>query len=197
MFPTEPAMQNKGLRMSRVVAVSLLNVAMSSGGLAQSRVINQTQEQQTQTGESTQQRVSRIHSQLDANDLLVAQIWGLSNEEMVRAKVLLKGPRASFSVENLSPVEALGIHARDEKERVKYAEMFARALQTDVERSLAWNRTFQEVQARLFPNQMVVDFSGLPPVAVPTATADLLGVPRTMVQDPASTSRRPANAKKR
>lgn len=187
----------QNLRMSRAVAISLLSVVLSSGVLAQSRVINQTREQQTQTGESTQQGVARIHSQLDANDLLVAQIWGLSNEEMVRAKVLLKGPRASFSVENLSPVEALGIHARDEKERVKYAEMFARALQADVERSLAWSRTFQEVQARLFPNQVVVDYSGQAPVAVPTATADMLGVPRTLVQDPAPSARRSANAKKR
>jgi hypothetical protein len=197
MFPTELAMFIQNLRMSRAVAISLLSVALSSGVLAQSRVINQTREQQTQTGESTQQRVARIHSQLDTNDLLVAQIWGMSNEEMVRAKVLLKGPRASFSVENLSPVEALGIHARDEKERVKYAEMFARALQADVERSLAWSRTFQEVQARLFPNQVVVDYSGQAPVAVPTATADMLGVPRTLVQDPAPSARRSANAKKR
>ena len=182
-------MKHQCIKMAQAVAITLISAVLCSGALAQSRVMNQTQEQQTQTGESSQQRVARLHSQLDANDLLVAQIWGLSTEEMVRAKVLLKGPRASFSVENLSPVEALGIHARDEKERTKYAEMFARALQADVERSLAWNRTFMEVQGRLFPNQSVMDYSGQEPVAAPTATADMLGVPRTLIRDPSSPAR--------
>jgi hypothetical protein len=185
-------MKRLDLPSLRAVAFVLVGACLSLGASAQSRVLNQTQEQTTQTGESSQQRVARLHSQLDANDLLVAQIWGLSNEEMVRAKVLLKGPRAAFSVQNLSPVEALGIHARDEKERVKYAELFAKALQADVERSLAWNRTFMEVQARLYPNQAVVDYSGLPQVTAPTATADMMGVPRTMVKEPAAPTRRPA-----
>lgn len=177
---------------ARSLVVVWLGAVLSLTATAQSRVLNQTQEHTTQVGESSQQRVARIHSQLDANDLLVAQIWGLSNEEMIRAKVLLKGPRAAFSVQNLSPVEALGIHARDEKERVKYAEIFAKALQADVERSLAWNRAFMEVQARLYPNQSVVDYSGQTPVTASTATADMLGVPRTMVKEPATAARRPA-----
>lgn len=142
------------------------------------------QEAQTQLGQTNAQRIAQAHSRLDANDLLVAQIWGLSEEEMIRAKVLLKGPRAAFSVENLSPVEALGIHARDDAERQRYAEMFARALQADVERSLAWNRAFQQAQSRLYPNQKVVDFEGLPMVEGPTSAADLLGIPRKLVKDP-------------
>jgi hypothetical protein len=144
-----------------------------------------TQEAQTSLGQSQAQSVSQAHSRLDASDLLVAQIWGLSETEMIRAKVLLKGPRAAFSVENLSPVEALGIHARDDKERQKYAEMFARALQADVERSLAWNRAFQDAQSRLYPDQKVVDFSGQAPTLGSTAAADMLGVPRSLVMDPA------------
>lgn len=142
-----------------------------------------TQESQTQLGQTNAQRIAQAHSRLDANDLLVAQIWGLTEEEMIRAKVLLKGPRASFSVENLSPVEALGIHARDEKERQRYAEMFARAFQADVERSLAWNRAFYEAQSRLFPNQKMVDFSGMPPTEGSTSAADMLGVPRSLVKE--------------
>ena len=142
------------------------------------------QEAQTQLGQTSAQRIAQAHSRLDANDLLVAQIWGLSEDEMIRAKVLLKGPRAAFSVENLSPVEALGIHARDDAERQRYAEMFARALQADVERSLAWNRAFQQAQSRLYPNQKVVDFEGLPMVEGPTSAADLLGIPRKLVKDP-------------
>lgn len=171
-----------GFAAHRVLILALL----IGSGAATAQRIDRTQERAVQTTEAAKASPSREAVKLDANDLLVAEIWGLSSAEMVRAKVLLKGPRASFSVENLSPVEALGIHARDEGERRKYAEMFARALQSDVERSLAWNRAFQEAQSRLYPNQQVVDYKDQTPVVAPTAAADLLGVPRSLVRDPAS-----------
>lgn len=180
--------------IARVVLAAAAAASCMAGAQTQTSRI---QESRTQQVQSSAQRVAQAHSHLDANDLLVAQIWGLSEDEMIRAKVLLKGPRAAFSVENLSPVEALGIHARDEKERQRYAEMFARALQADVERSLAWNRAFQEAQSRLFPNQKVVDFTGLPPVKGSTAAADLLGIPRSLVQDPAQPVVPPKTAPRR
>lgn len=119
--------------------------------------------------------------QLNATDLLSAGIWGLSKEEMLRAKILLQGPRKAFSVENLSPIEALGIHARSDAERRKYAEMFVRAFHTDVERSLAWNRAFTEAMARMYPNEPVVDFSRLPKVESSVGAADALNVPRSAI----------------
>lgn len=169
------ATQGFGLSIALLCAMPVLSQTQTQ----------RVQESQTQLGQTNAQRIAQAHSRLDANDLLVAQIWGLTEEEMIRAKVLLKGPRAAFSVENLSPVEALGIHARDDKERQRYAEMFARALQADVERSLAWNRAFQQAQKRMYPDQKVVDFSGLPVVESSTATADMLGIPRALVKDPA------------
>lgn len=134
--------------------------------------------------EDSQATSSRpAYNKLDANDRLIAQIWGLNDEEMLRAKLLLEGPRKSFSVENLSPVEALGIHARSEAERRKYAELFARALHDDVERSLAWNSAFTEAMQRLYPNEPVVSSVGLPPVVAPVGAADALGVPRSKIID--------------
>ncbi|MFN3493259.1 MAG: hypothetical protein ACK40L_02005 [Hydrogenophaga sp.] len=188
--------QSKPSRLSPKSAVAFVGGVMAVLALntAQAQRIERTQERPVQTTESARSPNLREAAQLDANDLLVADIWGLSPSEMVRAKVLLKGPRAAFSVENLSPVEALGIHARDEAERRKYAEMFARALQSDVERSLAWNRAFQEAQSRLYPGQPVLDFSGQSKVVGPTAAADMMGVPRSLVQDPASKTPAPTAA---
>ena len=138
--------------------------------------------QQTRTQEASTQS---SYSTMDDRDRLLGQIWGLSNEEMIRAKVLLEGPRKSFSFENLSPIEALGIHARTDAERRKYAEMFARAFPADVERTLAWNQAFTEAMARLYPNESVVDFSGGQRVAAPLGAADALGVPRSLIVDQA------------
>lgn len=151
--------------------------------------VARTQRQTTQ--EATSQSA---YNQLDERDKLLGQIWGLSDEEMMRAKVLLEGPRKSFSVANLSPVEALGIHARSDAERRKYAEAFARALHADVERSLAWNQAFTEAMARLYPNEAVVDYSGAAPVAAPVGAADALGVPRRLILDAAPSSARPGRS---
>ena len=46
--------------------------------------------------EAARTQITQTHvnySQLDDREKLLAQIWNLTNEEMVRAKVLLEGPR--------------------------------------------------------------------------------------------------------
>lgn len=147
------------------------------------------QERTTQIGTSAQAPTQQGNTRQDAADQLTAQIWGLSSEEVQRAKVLLAGPRASFSVPNLSPIEALGIHARNDAERRKYAELFAKAVQSDVERSLAWNKAFEEAQHRLYGVQSVVSFAGLPKVVAPVGAADIANVPRDLVIDPAPSAK--------
>ena len=164
----------------RSIALVLAVGALTLGAPLQAQTVGKTQQTRTQEA-STQSS----YSTMDDRDRLLGQIWGLSNEEMIRAKVLLEGPRKSFSVENLSPVEALGIHARNDAERRRYAEMFARAFHADVERSLAWNEAFTEAMGRLYPNEPVVDYSGAARVAAPLGAADALGVPRGLIVDQA------------
>jgi len=123
-------------------------------------------------------------SSVDTTDAFTAQVWGLNADEVQRAKALLRGPRASFSIPNLSPIEALGIHARSDAERRKYAELFARAQHADTERVLAWMYAYQEAMQRLYPNERVIDFGGLPKANVDIGTADAANVPRAAVQQP-------------
>ncbi|MCR6480978.1 hypothetical protein NU688_32810 [Variovorax sp. ZS18.2.2] len=178
------------------LAVALMVVPLAlavDGAAAQARPLGTTQEQKTQT--NTREVGA---NELTARDRLIGDIWGLSHEEMARAKVLLQGPRANFSVENLSPVEALGIHARSDAERRKYAEMFARAFHADVERSLAWNSAYQEAIGRLYPNEPIVDFRGLPKVNAPVGSADAMNVPRSMlIEGGAPSSAQPVREQRR
>ena len=131
----------------------------------------QTQEARTQTGSTQVAPVQNSWTTLNDHDRLLAQIWGLTEEEMERAKVLLQGPRKAFSVENLSPIEALGIHARTDAERRKYAEKFARAFHDDVQRSLAWQTAYTEAMNRLYPNEPVIKWDGQKVKAHPGAAA--------------------------
>ena len=52
----------------------------------------------------------------------------------------MQGPRGTFSSPQLSPIEALGIHARTDAERDRYAKLFAQVTYDDTQRVLAWSR---------------------------------------------------------
>lgn len=85
-----------------------------------------------------------------------ARLWGLSVDEIVRAHDLMRF-RASFTNTNLSPVEVLGIHARNDAERKKYADLFARILHDDTVRVLAFQQAHAAAMQRLYPNEPVLD----------------------------------------
>jgi integrating conjugative element protein (TIGR03759 family) len=99
-------------------------------------------------------------AQQDAMDQTQAQVWGLTVEEIQRARMLMQpgSPRSAFSAPNISPVEVLGIHAATAAERQRYATLFAKALRADTERVLAWTVTYGVAAKRLYPNEKVLDF---------------------------------------
>jgi len=136
--------------------------------------------QDSTTAANTRTEENRSTYQLSQQEL--AQLWGLSMDEIARATALLQGPRAAFSVANLSPIEALGIHARSDAERVRYAELFVRALHQDTERVVAWTRAAEAAKKRFYPNDMVVSFEGMPPIQADPAEAALLNIPRSAVK---------------
>jgi hypothetical protein len=119
---------------------------------------------------------------LTPQDALQAQLWGLSVDEMQRALVLAKGPRAAFSIANLSPIEVLGIHARTPAERRRYAEAFARAHHADVERVLAWNQAFTQAMQQLYPAEPVIAYAGIERPQVDPAMAAAAGVPLSAIE---------------
>lgn len=159
-----------------------LLVAMSVGVHAQSHVARTLIN-------SSEVNASRSEANgLTDSDKVAGQIWGLSTEEMGRVKMLMKGPRGAFSVGNISPIEVLGIHAKSEAERIKYAEMFAKAFHADVERSLAWNKEFYMAMARLYPNEPVYDYKKAVKADAPVGSADVAGVPRFLLKSEQKTA---------
>ena len=70
---------------------------------------------QTTATEATQIRQTPLTSSERAR----AQTWGLSDVEWQRYRSLLQGIRGSVSPATLSPLEVLGIHARDDSERTR------------------------------------------------------------------------------
>ncbi|MCP5314525.1 MAG: TIGR03759 family integrating conjugative element protein [Chromatiaceae bacterium] len=91
-----------------------------------------------------------------------AEAWDLSDIEWRRYQALMDGIRSSISPATLSPIEVLGIHARDEGERRRYAERWARLMRDDAERILAFQRAYDRAWQRLFPAEPLIDLARLP-----------------------------------
>jgi integrating conjugative element protein (TIGR03759 family) len=99
---------------------------------------------------------------LSKSDRVQAQLWDLSETEWRRYKQLMQGIRGSISPATISPIEVLGIHARDDAERQRYAEVWAHAMYEDAGRILAFQRAYDAATKRLYPNMSLIDINRLP-----------------------------------
>lgn len=82
-----------------------------------------------------------------------AAAWGLTREEWTRYKEIMRGPLGTWSP-GLDPLTALGIEARSEAERIRIAELQARAEARRVEKLLTYQRAYDAAFQRLFPGQL-------------------------------------------
>jgi len=116
----------------------------------------------TQVKETGQDASSSATNILSESDRVRAHLWDLSEVEWQRYEQLMQGIRGSISPSTISPIEVLGIHARDEAERQQYAEVWARAMREDVDRILAFQRAYDAAGKRLYPNEPLIDVDRLP-----------------------------------
>ena len=121
--------------------------------------IDRAMTQVIETGSGTS---STPDTTLSASELARARAWGLSAIQWHRYQQLMQGVRGSISPSTISPIEVLGIHARDETERQRYAEAWARAMHEDVDRILAFQRAYDAAGNRLYPNEPLIDIDRLP-----------------------------------
>ena len=88
-----------------------------------------------------------------------AKDWGLRPEEWARYRQLMQGPLGIYSP-NLDPLTALGIEARSDQERNRYAELQVQAESKRVGKTLAYQRAYDAAWKRLYPGQQRVDMPG-------------------------------------
>ncbi|WP_404360433.1 TIGR03759 family integrating conjugative element protein [Methylotuvimicrobium sp. KM1] len=95
--------------------------------------------------------------------------WSLSAQEWSRYQTLMKGIRGSISPANISPIEVLGTHARNDQERKKYAEVWAQMRFEDAERILAFQAAYNEAFRKLYGDVQLIDMNKIrPPKSTPT-----------------------------
>lgn len=102
---------------------------------------------------------------LDTKALHEAKVWGLSEDEEKRYLALMANRSAVFYEGlHLTPLDILGINARNEAERVHFAEMLAQMEAQKTVQNLAWNSAFHKAYNALFKDVPVVgdDFDPRP-----------------------------------
>jgi integrating conjugative element protein (TIGR03759 family) len=114
----------------------------------------QAQTSMTRTGASASQSAP---TNVDQGDQGAARLWGLSLDDYRRSQALMKGIRGAVSDPRITPIEVLGIHARDDAERRKYAEIFARVMAEDAQRVLQFQHEYQQAFRRLYPTLVAVE----------------------------------------
>lgn len=109
---------------------------------------------------------SQVRDSADAAlDERLAKGWGLHPEEWTRYRQVMQGPLGIYSP-NLDPLTALGIEARSDEERKRYAELQVKAESRRVDKTLAYQRAYDAAWKRLYPGQLRVNLPGAPSPAV-------------------------------
>ncbi len=150
-------MQKALTGMSSQLCITTLGLVLALSVPVYAATSGSTLITETGTGATTTER-----SVLSDSERARARSWNLSETEWQRYRQLMDGVRGSISPETISPVEVLGIHARDASERQRYAERWAQAMHEDAERILAFQHAYDAAIRRLYPNEPLIDPALLP-----------------------------------
>lgn len=124
--------------------------------------VDANQPMSSEAARSALGQTAQITTPLSPLDRQRAETWQISESEWRRYQSLMEGIRGSISPANLSPIEVLGIHARDEAERRRYAERWAQMMRDDADRILAFQHAYDSAWKRLFPAESLIDRGQLP-----------------------------------
>lgn len=99
-----------------------------------------------------------------------ARDWGLSVEEWTRYRDLMQGPLGVYSPQ-IDPLTALGIEARSDQERQRYAELQVAAEAQRIEKLLAYQRAYDDAWQRLHTDMPRVILPDADPAFSPVVPA--------------------------
>lgn len=85
--------------------------------------------------------------------------WGLTVEEYEQYETAMAGLRGRLSDPHITPIEVLGIEAKTEAQRRKYAERWVKVIEADTAKVLAFSNAVNDAWARLRPDSPMIDRS--------------------------------------
>ena len=133
-----------GIETQRFNALASTDKTLAQTGLA----VNEddiTPDQDTNTFKLTE---AQLHE---------ASVWGLTDDEEKRyAQLMLNRSGLYYEGLRQTPIDILGINARDEAERDHFAELASRQEAQKVSKNIAWNNAFYKAYNQLFKDVPIV-----------------------------------------
>lgn len=111
---------------------------------------------QAETAESSVSVSQSVSAHTDQLALRNASQWGLQAAEWQRFKSLMQGPLGTYSP-NIDPLTALGIEAKSDEERTRYAELQVQMETARVAKLLAYQNAYDQAYKRLYPDLLPVN----------------------------------------
>ena len=125
-------------------------------------------------GDKHYEHSSTKESQYSHNDVAtMATLWGLTEEEILRYQEIINGPLGKWNKE-IDPIMALGIYAKNETDRKRYAELYAMQEFQLTEMTQHFQREYDKAFKQLFPGAKIIDHVLLQPYYENRAQKDLL-----------------------
>lgn len=112
--------------------------------------------QSSQVQRSSERASEIIENQRDQSGRSEAEKWGLSEREWQRYEHLMESKRGIWSP-GLDPLTALGVEARSDTERRRYAELLVQQDRARVQRELEFQHAYDAAWDRLYPDDKRVD----------------------------------------
>jgi len=132
------------MRMRLIVATALVITAFGLPTMAQDqRAIT---EQQTVLNET-------ILSSLEEE----ANRWRITTEEYQQYLEAIKGPRGRLSDPGITPIEVLGIEAKNSAERERFARLWVDMIRHDTAKTLAYTRSVHDAWLAIAPDRKLID----------------------------------------
>ncbi len=110
---------------------------------------------QTGTDASTPRATTHNHSTTTMSPEETAELWGISPDDYLRYTEIMVGPLKHWNP-NIDPVLALGIYARTEGERIRFAEIYAEQERALTQKTQAFERAYREAFHRLHPDANMI-----------------------------------------
>lgn len=148
------------MNLLTLTRISLLlgGCVSSAAGLAQPVTASSPQNSVVERTLERAMELEQSKQTLTPAEQRLAQQFQLSEDDWLKYKEIMTGPRSIWNP-NLDPITTLGVEAKTEAERIRYAEIWMRVETQRTERELAFERARMKAAKRLYPDTPMMDFS--------------------------------------
>lgn len=148
------------LALSAMIVLPGTTAAQGGEDIDSARAERARSEPRQARGTQVERSRARETGPVDIERLRSSGQWDLDDAEWQRFETLMNGPRGLWTP-NLDPVWVLGINARSDAERRRYAEMAVERERARAARELAFQRAYDRAWDRLYPDRKIVDVDPL------------------------------------